>query len=465
MAEDGESSLDHAFVKVCDIFGFEKLNKHQEEAIRQVVELKVDVYVNLPTGYGKSVVFQALPTVFASVNKCEKNIVIVISPLINLMKDQVSRLSLLGVSAISLSDISSAAEIKRVESGEFSIVYGSPESWLGDIRWRRMLASETYRSYVRAVAVDEAHVICHWGKSKSNNLAAFRVWFSRLHEMRSLLPRTPFVALTATATKDTRDTIFEVLIMKEPHIVEENPNKPNIAYVVKYMERNARLSDYFHWIAKENPAHLCCDYCSVMCECGTYECKPLAYPLCRADLHLNSKRKRTSTEEQKTTLVNKLAAYHKKLHTNLLQRDASGKMKFFTNPKFLLGFSDLQIQQVAEHCNELFSVSDICTVVEIWDMQHAFEIHAVMQEVFGDMLDIELSSEDECSDEESDFLGNDWNDLVVDDELANMVIDNLSFSQWDESADESADEQLDAGVPFAALNAVLNLSFDAVLNK
>ena len=140
MAEDGESSLDNAFVKVCDIFGFEKLNKHQEEAIRQVVELKVDVFVNLPTGYGKSVVFQALPTVFASVDKCEKNIVIVISPLINLMKDQVSRLSLLGVSAISLSDISSAAEIKKVESGEFSIVYGSPESWLGDIRWRRMLS-------------------------------------------------------------------------------------------------------------------------------------------------------------------------------------------------------------------------------------------------------------------------------------------------------------------------------------
>ena len=62
MAEDGESSLDHAFVKVCDIFGFVKLNKYQEEAIRQVVELKVDVYVNLPTGCGKSVVFQASVT-------------------------------------------------------------------------------------------------------------------------------------------------------------------------------------------------------------------------------------------------------------------------------------------------------------------------------------------------------------------------------------------------------------------
>ena len=102
MAEDGESSLDHAFVKVCDIFGFEKLKKHQEEAIRQVVELKVDVHVNLPTGYGKSVLFQALPTVFASIDRCEKNIVIVISPLINLMKDQ-------------------AAEIKK--GGEWRILY------------------------------------------------------------------------------------------------------------------------------------------------------------------------------------------------------------------------------------------------------------------------------------------------------------------------------------------------------
>ena len=121
MAEDGESSLDHAFAKVCDIFGFEKLNKHQEEAIQQIVEMRSDVYVNLPTGYGKSVVFQALPTVFAPVDRYEKNIVIVISPLINLMKDQVHRLSLLGVSATSLSDISSAAEIKK--GGEWRIFY------------------------------------------------------------------------------------------------------------------------------------------------------------------------------------------------------------------------------------------------------------------------------------------------------------------------------------------------------
>ena len=52
MAEDGESSLDYAFAKVRDIFGFEKLIKHHEEAIQQVSEMKSDVHVNFPTDYG-----------------------------------------------------------------------------------------------------------------------------------------------------------------------------------------------------------------------------------------------------------------------------------------------------------------------------------------------------------------------------------------------------------------------------
>ena len=79
------------------------------------------MYLNLLTGYGESVLFQALPTVFASLNKCKKNIVIVISPLINLMTDQVSRLSFFGVSVISLSDIRSVAEIMK--GGEWRIFY------------------------------------------------------------------------------------------------------------------------------------------------------------------------------------------------------------------------------------------------------------------------------------------------------------------------------------------------------
>jgi len=101
MAED-------AFRKVCEVFGFDSLNKHQEEALRFVFESKSDVFVNLPTGFGKSLVFQALPIVYSCVDPTrEKNIVLVVSPLINLMKDQLCRLNALRTSAISLSDVSS----------------------------------------------------------------------------------------------------------------------------------------------------------------------------------------------------------------------------------------------------------------------------------------------------------------------------------------------------------------------
>jgi len=104
-----------------------------------------------------------LPIVYSCVEPTrEKNIVIVVSPLINLMKDQVSRLTSLGISAISLSDISSESDIRAVERGTYSIVYGSPESWLGETRWRKMLSNDVYQHSVRALAVDEAHVICHW---------------------------------------------------------------------------------------------------------------------------------------------------------------------------------------------------------------------------------------------------------------------------------------------------------------
>jgi superfamily II DNA helicase RecQ len=60
-----------------------------------------------------------------------------------------------------------------------------------------------------------------------------------------------FIALTATATSDTRKEIFEVLDMTDPFIISESPNKPNISYVVQYMPKTAKLSDYFTWIVNE----------------------------------------------------------------------------------------------------------------------------------------------------------------------------------------------------------------------
>ena len=111
--------VEDALRKLCEVFGFERLNKHQEKALRLVVESKSDVFVNLPTGFGKSVVFQALPVVYSHVELSREKppvIVIVVSPLVNLMKDQVSRLTSLGISAVSLSDICSDEEMRSVEN-------------------------------------------------------------------------------------------------------------------------------------------------------------------------------------------------------------------------------------------------------------------------------------------------------------------------------------------------------------
>ena len=67
--------MEHAFAKVCTVFGIESLNKHREDAIKYVVEGKKDVFVNLPTGFGKSLIYQALLLVYSCLQSTvEKNI-------------------------------------------------------------------------------------------------------------------------------------------------------------------------------------------------------------------------------------------------------------------------------------------------------------------------------------------------------------------------------------------------------
>ena len=149
-----------AFDRVCEKFGITELNKHQKEAITQIVQRKTDVFINLPTGFGKSLIYQALPLVCDTVRGTTGHIVVV-SPLVNLMKDQVGKLVNIGIPAVTLSDISED-NMKAVERGAFSVVYGSPEAWLKNDRWRKMLASDLYRKKLCAIAVDEAHVVKQW---------------------------------------------------------------------------------------------------------------------------------------------------------------------------------------------------------------------------------------------------------------------------------------------------------------
>lgn len=155
-------SLESVLSDVAKIFKIPSFNEHQKTALLTVVKEKCDLFVNLPTAYGKSLIFQAIPFIFDSLENNKGHIVVVVSPLINLIQDQVERLKQLGVSAVNLSDIEDEKERRRVESGCFQIVYGTPEAWLQNERWRDMLKNSTYTSKLRAVAVDEAHVIKQW---------------------------------------------------------------------------------------------------------------------------------------------------------------------------------------------------------------------------------------------------------------------------------------------------------------
>lgn len=118
--------------------------------------------MSLPTGFGKSVIFQALPLVFDEYTGQADHVVIVVSPLLSLIQDQTVRLRHLGISSISLSDVKTEEEVGRVEHGYYSVVYATPESILKNERWRRMVSSDVYVKKLCAVAVDEAHVVRQW---------------------------------------------------------------------------------------------------------------------------------------------------------------------------------------------------------------------------------------------------------------------------------------------------------------
>ena len=155
------ADISEAFKRVCETFKLSKLSPHQQDAIMQIVEKNTDVFINLPTGFGKSLIYQALPLTFDVIRGTPGHIVIVVSPLINLMNDQVADLTKLGIPAVSLSDIN-AEDANRVEEGHFKVVYGSPESWLNNERWRKVFSSDIYVLKLCAIAVDEAHVIKQW---------------------------------------------------------------------------------------------------------------------------------------------------------------------------------------------------------------------------------------------------------------------------------------------------------------
>ena len=122
-----------------------------------------DVFVCLPTGYGKSLCYCILPILFDILHQRHHfgSIAIVVSPLIALMKDQVRQMKERDVRAVYVGDVNEKAE-SDVFNGRYQLVYLSPEALLTEDRWRDMLQSDVYKQNLVAFVVDEAHCVKKW---------------------------------------------------------------------------------------------------------------------------------------------------------------------------------------------------------------------------------------------------------------------------------------------------------------
>ena len=153
------ADLEEAFNLVASKFGMQALNLHQQLA--KLIERKKDIFINLPTGFGKSVIFQALPLVIDHVSSQLGHICVVVSPLLTLVDDQVEYLRGKGVTAASISSCTEE-EATLIEKGKISVVFGSPEAWIQNERWKTMLGNSVYSKKLCALAIDKAHVIRQW---------------------------------------------------------------------------------------------------------------------------------------------------------------------------------------------------------------------------------------------------------------------------------------------------------------
>ncbi len=202
-------------------WGYSAFRPLQEDIINSSLNGK-DTLALLPTGGGKSICFQ-VPIM------TRPGIGVVVSPLIALMADQVQNLKKLGIPALALTSGLTQREIDmgldNCVNGLYKFLYVSPERLQTDIVRERIK-----RMKVNLLVVDEAHCISQWGYD-------FRPPYLQIAEIRELLPKTPVMALTATATPKVVDDIQDKLQFEDRHVIQQSFYRPNLYYNVNHTEK------------------------------------------------------------------------------------------------------------------------------------------------------------------------------------------------------------------------------------
>lgn len=188
----------------------------QEDIINSILNGN-DTFALLPTGGGKSLCFQ-IPALI------NEGICIVISPLIALMKDQVSALKERNIKAIALTSNYKYDELSTLLDnclyGNYKFLYLSPERLQQDIVQYRIRQMN-----VNLIAVDEAHCISQWGND-------FRPAYKNIKLLRELQPSVNCVALTASAKPEVVSDILKELDFIDAKIFKQSFFRQNLAYMV-----------------------------------------------------------------------------------------------------------------------------------------------------------------------------------------------------------------------------------------
>ncbi|MGO4772310.1 RecQ family ATP-dependent DNA helicase [Flavobacterium sp. W22_SRS_FK3] len=206
----------------------------QKDIIDSVLEGH-DTFALLPTGGGKSICFQ-VPAMM------QEGICLVISPLIALMKDQVTNLQKRNIKAIALTGGIHTEEIIELldncQYGNYKFLYLSPERLQSD--W---ILERIKNLPINLIAIDEAHCVSQWGHD-------FRPAYLKISELKKYFPKIPFLALTATATPRVIEDIKTQAGLKDPKFFQQSFERKNIAYMVFEVEDKLYRVEQ---ILKKNP--------------------------------------------------------------------------------------------------------------------------------------------------------------------------------------------------------------------
>ena len=199
-------------------WGYDTFLPLQEKIVRSLLNGH-DTCAIMPTGGGKSLCYQ-LPAALLP-----DKTVIVISPLIALMQDQVAQLDQMGIPAALLNSSLKAAQqsqvIEKACRGRYRLLYVSPErlARADTIPWLKQVPTALF-------AIDEAHCISEWGHE-------FRPEYRQLSRLKDFFPDRPIAAFTASATKLVRHDIIEQLKLRDPDKYIASFHRKNLRYALK----------------------------------------------------------------------------------------------------------------------------------------------------------------------------------------------------------------------------------------